>query len=137
MSSNPYRTVDYSQPLTGQTKTPPTIVQAVWPLIEARGWLKFLGWFNIILGAIYCVSIVGAIVGWLPLWLGILAKGAGDKLEAALPGQDLNALYYATKDLKTIITIIGVLTILWLILMACGLMIWLLIFVVALMRLGA
>ena len=36
------------------------------------GWLKFLGIILIIAGGLYALTLVGIIIAWLPIWLGIL-----------------------------------------------------------------
>ena len=41
----------------------------------------------IIVGVGYCLSIVGAIIGWLPIWLGVLIfKAAGSAVSAQITG---------------------------------------------------
>jgi len=36
-----------------------------------RGWIKFFGVLSIIQGSVLCLSIGGALIGWLPIWLGV------------------------------------------------------------------
>ena len=36
-----------------------------------RGWIKFFGVLSIIQGSLLCLSIGGALIGWLPIWLGV------------------------------------------------------------------
>jgi hypothetical protein len=42
------------------------------PLFMGRGWLKFLGVISIIQGVLTAFSIVGILICWIPIWLGIL-----------------------------------------------------------------
>ncbi len=122
MSNNPYNSPApvYHSNATGYAPKPISLgpLEIVWPLVEARKWLKFLGWMNIILGGIYCLTIIGIIFGWVPIWIGISLKGAGDKLEVAMHSQDSAAAHYACRDLRTVFTIVGVLAIISLVLTA-------------------
>ena len=47
------------------------------------GWLKFLGVVNIIMGVFVALSIIGIIVAWLPIWLGVLLFQAGNQISEA------------------------------------------------------
>ncbi|NIW79677.1 MAG: hypothetical protein GWN16_09545, partial [Calditrichae bacterium] len=57
--------------------------QAVLQLKRSAGtmsaWLKFLGIVSIISGAVVAITIVGIIIAWLPIWLGVLLFQAGDR----------------------------------------------------------
>jgi hypothetical protein len=44
---------------------------AAWHLYEARSFIKLLGWVNIIWGVMACLTICGAVTGWVPIWMGI------------------------------------------------------------------
>lgn len=41
-----------------------------------------MGVFLILTGVIYCITIFGAIVGFVPLWTGIVLFGAANRLES-------------------------------------------------------
>ncbi len=84
------------------------------PLVDVAGWLSLIGWFNIVIGGLMCISLVWAVAGWLPLWMGFLMKNAADKLKS---GQN----QAAARDLSTFFTIIGVFTLIYLILLGIGL----------------
>ena len=43
-----------------------------------KGWLKFLGILTIIGGALYALTLVGIIIAWLPIWIGIILLQAGN-----------------------------------------------------------
>lgn len=64
-------------------------------------WLKFLGIVTIIGGALSAVSIVGILVAWLPIWLGVLLYQAGDRAQSAKYSNDLNYLVQMIEKLKT------------------------------------
>jgi hypothetical protein len=44
---------------------------------NSSGWLKFLGIVNIVMGVLIALTIVGIIVAWLPIWMGLLLYRAG------------------------------------------------------------
>ena len=47
------------------------------------GWMKFLGVMGIIAGILNCLTVVGALVGWLPIWLGVILMRAANAVTAA------------------------------------------------------
>ena len=51
---------------------------------DMNGWIKFLGITAIIGGGLYAISIIGLIIAWLPIWMGvILLKVANGSREIA------------------------------------------------------
>ena len=80
------------------------------PLYQSRGWMKLLGVLMILYGAIVALSIVGIIVAWLPIWLGVLLFQAASSAEEAQINDNPEALLAAMKRLKTYFTVMGVLT---------------------------
>jgi len=85
------------------------------PLFMAKGWMKLLGVLMIIEGAVMVITIVGIIVCWLPIWVGILLlRSAGSIEEAQLSG-DKFQLMEGMRRIKTIFTIYGVLALIGLV----------------------
>lgn len=81
------------------------------PLVESAGWIKLMGWFMLVGGIIYCLTIIGLVIGWLPIWIGYLMKRSSEHLQNYQQTRHPDAFYLAAKDMKTTITIFGVLTI--------------------------
>ena len=79
------------------------------PLHEASFFLGLLAWGSIILGGIFCLTIVGAIQGGIMLWVGITLKGANDSIKHAFQTGNTQALYIASSKLSTYFKINGVL----------------------------
>lgn len=50
-------------------------------LIKNSIWLKILGVFFIAYGVILCITIIGAVFGWLLLWLGVLLFSSAKRLD--------------------------------------------------------
>ena len=48
-----------------------------------RGWIKFFGVLSIIQGSLLCLSIAGALIGWLPIWLGVTVFQSAKAAELA------------------------------------------------------
>ncbi len=67
----------------------------------------------IVIGVLYCLSIVGVIVGWLPIWLGILLLKSGDNLKVGTAETTLLGLEQQAKSIR----ILGVSSIVFLTLM--------------------
>lgn len=80
------------------------------PLYEARGWLKFLGILNIIGGVAQALSIVGILVAWIPIWMGILLYQAGSNIDSAGQFGDKFSFLRSVGSLKTYFILQGVLT---------------------------
>lgn len=79
------------------------------PLYNAKFWMKLMGVFMIIIGALYALTIVGIIVAWLPIWIGVLLFQAAGALERAYStGNESDAIEGFGK-LKTYFVINGVL----------------------------
>lgn len=110
MSENPY---SVSSPAVEGTyphpyKTPQS--HPMEPLHAVAGWIAFLGWVFIVLGVIYCLTIVGLIIGWLPIWMGVLLKGASEKLKLGFQAGNEADLHAASKNLGTYFVVLGILT---------------------------
>ena len=77
-------------------------------------WMKLLGVLMIIDGIFMIITIVGILVCWLPIWLGvILFKAAGDA-EAAQRGASQMLLGYVQK-MNRFFLISGILALIWLV----------------------
>ena len=71
----------------------------------------------IIYGVLTALSIVGIIVAWLPIWMGVLLFQSASAVERAHQSDDAAALMESLSKLKTYFTIMGVLTLIGLVLM--------------------
>lgn len=73
------------------------------------GWLKFLGVVNIILGVFVALSIIGIIVAWLPIWLGVLLFQAGNQINEARISRNYYHLVTMMQKFKMYFMIQGIL----------------------------
>jgi hypothetical protein len=89
-----------------------TVQELSVPIYQAKGWLKFLGVLSIITGIGQALSIVGILVAWLPIWMGILMFQAGSNIESAAQFGDKYAFLRSMGSLKTYFILQGVLTLL-------------------------
>jgi amino acid permease len=71
--------------------------------------MKFLGVLMIIYGILIAISIVGLIICWLPIWIGVILFRAATAAETAQVSGSKMELYEALSKLKTYFTIYGVL----------------------------
>lgn len=76
---------------------------------QSKGWLKFLGVLSIIGGVLSALTIVGILVAWLPIWMGVLLFQAGSQADAMATTQDPNRLVVMLNKLRTYFVIQGVL----------------------------
>lgn len=85
------------------------------PIFESKGWIRLLGILAIVYGALICLSIVGIVVAWLPIWMGVLLYQASTSIERAFREGDEAALVECFGKLKTFFTIQGVLALIGLV----------------------
>jgi len=83
--------------------------------MDTSGWLKFIGIFFIIYGALICLTIIGIIVAWLPIWMGILLYSAGKKANDAQYTNNPMHLIDMMKKFKTFFIMQGILLIIGLV----------------------
>jgi DNA-directed RNA polymerase subunit RPC12/RpoP len=95
------------------------------PLYESRNMMKVFGWTNLIIGIIYCLTIFGAVIGWLFIWMGWLVKGAAEALTIGVETGDESQLRLANERIALYFKIIGVLTIIGLVIMALYILLFL------------
>ena len=86
------------------------------PLSQSAFWMKLVGVLMIIYGVLTALSIVGIIIAWLPIWMGVvLFQSASAATEAAQSGNK-DALVRSLAKLKTYFTIMGITTLIGLVL---------------------
>ncbi len=80
------------------------------PVYQSRGWMKFVGVLLIITGVFYALSIVGIIIAWLPIWMGIVLFQAGSSSEQAFFSGDKFSLLKSLNQIKLFFTIMGIMS---------------------------
>lgn len=93
------------------------------PLYGAKGWMKLLGVMSIIAGAFQALTIVGIIIAWLPIWLGVLLFQASGRIEEAFVNGREETLLMGLAKLKTYFMIMGILVLIGIILAIIGLIV--------------
>lgn len=85
------------------------------PLFESKGWIRLLGVLAIVYGVLVALTLVGIIIAWLPIWMGVLLYRASTSVEQAFREGDEAALVECFVKLKTFFTIQGVLALIGLV----------------------
>lgn len=116
--SNPYQSPESSDDPYPVDDVETPGVEIVAPLFYNRGWMKFLGIMLLIGGILYCLTIIGIIVGWAPIVIGIKLLGAARALEDGYPSQSPATLTHGMQELSGAIKIAGIMAIISLVLMA-------------------
>ncbi|MCD4725495.1 MAG: DUF5362 domain-containing protein [Bacteroidales bacterium] len=80
------------------------------PVYQSRGWMKFLGVLMIIVGVFYALTIVGIIIAWLPIWMGVVLYQAGSSSEQAFFSGDKYSLLKSLNQIKLYFTIMGIMS---------------------------
>ena len=86
------------------------------PLYQGKGWMQFLGVLSIIAGALQALTIIGIVVAWLPIWMGILLYQSASAIDEARESGRKDAMLNSLGRIKTYFTIMGVLTLIWIVL---------------------
>ena len=82
------------------------------PLFSCKGWIKLLGILMIIYGAFLVLTILGVIIAWLPIWLGVLLNQTANRIEQAQITGDMSSMVKSQNSLSTYFTVYGVLALL-------------------------
>jgi hypothetical protein len=85
------------------------------PIFQSKGWIKFIGILSIIQGIVAALTLVGLIIAWLPIWIGVLLMQSASAIERARIRGDKASLLSSLEKLRTYFTIQGILTLLTLI----------------------
>ena len=114
MTDNPY-----SAPVASADVAPNDSFQS-WesvtePLRTVPGWSRFLGFTFVVTGALFCLTIVGAMVGWIPIWIGILLLKSGDNFKAGTAASMNEGIEQLAKVVRIVGTTIVILLVLMLI----------------------
>jgi hypothetical protein len=78
---------------------------------QSKGWLKFLGVLSIIGGVLSALTIVGILVAWLPIWMGVLLFQAGSQVDNLMMTKDAGRLVTMLSKLRVYFVIQGILAI--------------------------
>lgn len=92
------------------------------PLAQGRGWIKLVATLAILYGVMIALTIVGLLVAWLPIWIGIALFQSASAIEEAGVTGDPEAMLRAMNKLKSYFTIMGVLTLIGLLFFAAAML---------------
>jgi len=111
----------YSSPQTDfnySSQLPNPKASLAMPLVENSFWLRLLGIALILNGALACLTIVGIIFGWLPIWIGILLFQAAAAYDRLKTNNNPQLEYDAHSKLALALKIQGIMVLIGLILFA-------------------
>lgn len=91
-----------------------TIREVGLPIYQSKGWLKFLGVLSILQGIMAAITLVGLIIAWLPIWIGVVLYQSANSIEAAHVSGNKAHLVQALGKLKLYFTIQGIMTLIML-----------------------
>lgn len=77
-------------------------------LNKANGWMKFIGILLIITGALMALSIVGIIIAWLPIWMGVVLYQAGSLASSAFLLKDENKFLESISKIRLYFILTGI-----------------------------
>jgi len=85
------------------------------PLYRAKFWMQLVGVMMIIYGVALVITLIGILIAWLPIWMGVMLFQSAGQIEKAHMSNDEQAMLTSLAKLKTYFTITGVLTLIGLI----------------------
>ena len=94
-------------------------------LIENSFWLKIVGVFSILIGVFYCLTIVGLVIGWLPIWLGVLLWSSAKRLDAVKEFDEPKDAVESIEKISLFFKICGVVTLIYGVFLVIGLFVFL------------
>ncbi len=108
--------MEYSPDISAPTSPPPDAFLNQLKAIAGNmaTWMKFLGIMYILQGAFAAISILGILIAWLPLWLGILLFQAGNRASSAVLGNNPQQLIAMLDKLRLYFIINGIIFIIML-----------------------
>lgn len=80
-------------------------LEVLQPLFAVQGGLRFLAGLAIAAGVLNCLTIVGLLYGWIPIWIGSLLWRSADRLERGRLSGDAQDLREGLQSLATAIRI--------------------------------
>jgi hypothetical protein len=95
--------VPSSSPVAGARPSDP--LDVVQPLLAISGWIRFLAVLAIAAGVLQCLTCVGLLFGWIPIWVGVLLLRSVDRLERGRRSGDLGELRAGVESLARAIQV--------------------------------
>ena len=81
------------------------------PLHRARKWMKFLAVLLFVAGALNALSVIGLLVAWIPVLIGVLLWQAASALTDGHPTADVDRLRRSTEKLRHVFMTYAVLAV--------------------------
>lgn len=92
------------------------------PLYNAKFWMQLLGVVMILVGVMYGITIIGLIIAWLPIWIGVLLFQSASAIDKAFNTEDKDAAVRAFEKLKVYFIINGVMMLIGIIMAVIGML---------------
>ena len=90
------------------------------PLYRVKGWIMFAGVLSIIQGILLIPSIVGIIVCWIPIWMGVVLCSASKHIRIAFDTNNDDEFRTSLDKLGTYFRIFGILMIVMIVIAILG-----------------
>ena len=94
------------------------------PISSRTGWIRFFGIMLIVYGALTALTIVGIVVAWIPIWLGVLLIRTADASKSLMISHDSDYATELLENLGKFFQISGIVTLVFLILYVIAFLIW-------------
>ena len=93
-----------------------TLTELFEPISSRSKWMRFLGILLIVYGVFIALSIIGLVVAWIPIWLGLLLVRAADASKNLIITEDADYAVELSENIGKFIKISGIVVLVWLVL---------------------
>jgi hypothetical protein len=101
---------DSNAPIIDRPDNSPDLIRDIsLPIFEGRSAIMFVAILSIIYGVMLVLTLLGILIAWLPIWMGILLIQSSSAIEYARAKGDKQMLVASLSKLKLYFTIQGVL----------------------------
>lgn len=90
-------------------------------LYRAKGWIRLIGVLALIMGILQALTVIGLIIAWIPVWIGVLLCSASSRIAEAHEQGDELALAVAVDKIRLYFKIVGIFALIGLVFMVIGL----------------
>ena len=101
-----------------------TLTELFEPISSRSKWMRFLGILLIVYGVFIALSIIGLVVAWIPIWLGLLLVRAADASKNLIITEDADYAVELSENIGKFIKITGIVALVWLVLAVITILVW-------------
>ena len=103
------------------TSESPSVLE---PIFSVQLWIRILGFAAMIIGVLYCLSIIGLIIGWLPIWLGVILLRTSKSIDSVVADESEQAAFELVSQIALFFKIVGIAALILFVVVLLGLVVF-------------